>query len=311
MRGIRIVAINDLAPPAQLAHLFKYDSAHGIYPGEVAMVDNKMSIGRQKIFVYQERDPSQLPWRKHRIDLVLECTGVFRTYDSASGHLEAGARTVLISAPPKDSKIPSYVRGINENKINLKKGIVSNASCTTNCLAPIIRIINEKWGITMATMGTIHSYTQNQRLQDAPHKDLRRARAAAVNIVPTTTGAGKAVESVYPKIKGKLFAQSYRVPHLTGSLIELFCILKKPVTDRQVNSHFKRLSAGKYQGIIEFTEAPLVSTDIVGNAHSAIFDSLLTEARGKYLKIVAWYDNEAGYSARLADMALHIGTKLK
>lgn len=307
---LEVVAVNDLTDIPTLVHLLKFDSSHGKFEDPIRITENGFNVLNQDIKCYAIKEPGQLPWKELGIDVVLECTGIYLTSDTASAHLSAGAKRVVLSAPPKDNSIPTYVAGVNEDKISSSELIVSNASCTTNCLAPIIKIIDKNFGIEFATMNTIHAYTQDQRLQDAPHKDLRRARAAAQNIIPTSTGAGKAVEQVYPDIKGKLFASSYRVPVISGSLIELFCILSKEVTKAEINALFKNLSETSYSGIIEYSEAPLVSTDIIGNPHSSIFDSELTEAQGNKLQVVAWYDNESGYSNRLANMCQRVANNL-
>lgn len=307
---IEVVAVNDLTDIPTLAHLFKYDTAHRKYQGEVHAGADFIEIDGQQIKALAQKDPLLLPWKDLNIDIVLECTGIYLTHDTAHQHIQAGAKKVILSAPPKDSSIPIFVLGVNDTELNVTSDIISNASCTTNCLSPLIKIINDTWGIKMAIMNTIHAYTQDQRLQDAPHKDLRRARAAAMSIIPTSTGAAKAVEQVYPDIKGKLFASSYRVPVITGSLIELFCVLNTEVTVQDINNRFQLASTTTHQGLIEFNLDPLVSTDIIGNPHSAVFDAELTEAQGNYIKIVAWYDNEAGYSNRLANMCSRLANLL-
>lgn len=299
---VELVAINDLSDIPTLAHLLKYDTAHRSFPGTVELTNNGLSVNGKEIKAFMIKDPAQLPWKDLGIDLVLECTGVNLSRDSAALHLQAGARKVILSAPPKDPSIPTYVVGVNDDKLDLNQQIISNASCTTNCLALIIKILHENFGISFASMNTIHAFTQDQRLQDAPHKDLRRARAASMNIIPTTTGAAKAVEDVYEPIRGKLLASSYRVPIITGSLIELVCKLDDPADRNSVNHVMKLAAETRFRGILEYTEDPMVSSDIIGNPHSAIFDSQLTETSGDMIKVVAWYDNEAGYSARLADI---------
>ncbi len=302
MSDIEIVAINDLTDVTTLAHLFQYDTAHRKFEGKLSISDSCLIIDQQAVRAFNSKDPAQLPWRELGVDLVLECTGMHLDKESAGAHIGAGAKRVLISAPAKDDSIPTFVIGVNEHQILPHHQILSNASCTTNCLSLLIKVIDEAWSIQFATMNTIHAFTQDQRLQDAPHKDLRRARAASMNVVPTSTGATKAVEIVYPAVRGKLMASSYRVPVITGSLIELVCQVNVEVSRQQVNDTFKEVSKNSLSGIVEYIEAPLVSSDIIGNTHSAIFDALLTEAKGRYVKVVAWYDNEAGYASRLADM---------
>ncbi len=301
-KKIEVVAINDLTDNTTLAHLFKYDTAHGIYDANVSADEEFIKINRKKIVSLTERDPSKLPWNKLKVDVVLECTGIFTTKDKMDLHLKAGAKKVLLSAPGKSEGIKTIVLGANENELTAKDKYVSNASCTTNCLTPLVKILDENWGIQTGNMTTIHAYTADQKIQDAPHKDLRRARAAAVNIVPTSTGAANAVSKVYPNITGKLIAMAVRVPVITGSLVELSVVLEKDVSVKQVNAMFKKHSKGALKGILEYTEAPIVSSDIVSNPHSSIFDASLTSKNGNLIKVVSWYDNEAGYSARLADL---------
>jgi glyceraldehyde 3-phosphate dehydrogenase len=303
---VEVVAINDLTDSKTLAHLLKYDSAHGQFDGTISLVDDCMAINGKKITCYSQKDPAQIPWHKHDIDVVLECTGLFRTREKAQLHLDAGAKKVIISAPGKGGDIKTIVLGVNDKDISDDVKIYSNASCTTNCLAPLCKIVDQTWGFEQASMTTIHAYTADQQLQDAPHKDLRRARAAAYNIVPTTTGAADAAALVLPQIKGKMFAMAIRVPIIAGSLVELNVIVRKEVTREEVNATFKRAAESELKGILQYTEDPLVSSDIVSNTHSSIFDAQLTAVKGKMIKIVAWYDNEAGYSARLAQLACAI-----
>lgn len=301
---VEIVGINDLTDIKTLAHLFKYDSAHGRYEGTVSYDDNHIIIDGIAITTTAIKEATLLPWSDLQVDIVLECTGVFLTFDKASQHIQAGAKKVILSAPPKDDSIPTYVLGVNDHLIDHTSKIISNASCTTNCLSPVLRVLHENFGIQYASMNTIHAYTQDQRLQDAPHSDLRRARAAAINVIPTTTGAARAVEVVYPAIQGKLMASSYRIPVITGSLIELNCIIANSVTKEQINAAFEIAAQNQYKNIIEYNTDELVSTDIIGNTHSAIFDAPLTDVKEDKIKVVAWYDNESGYSARLADMTV-------
>ena len=310
-RDIDVVAINDLTDNATLAHLFKYDTAHGIHPDKVSSTKDSIKIGRKTIKAYTERDPSKLPWKKLKVDIVLECTGIFRDKDKAGLHLKAGAKKVILSAPGKGDGIATIVLGVNDEMIKAKTKIYSNASCTTNCLAPVVKLIDQNWGIKQGNITTTHAYTAAQRIQDAPHSDLRRGRAAAMNIVPTSTGAAVATSLVYPSIKGKLTALSLRVPIITGSIIELIVWTDKKTTAAKVNAAFKKAAAKKLKGIVQYEDAPIVSSDIVGNTHSCIFDSLLTIADGNMLKVVGWYDNEAGYSARLADLTKRVAKAKK
>ncbi|HHS96041.1 MAG TPA: type I glyceraldehyde-3-phosphate dehydrogenase, partial [Phaeodactylibacter sp.] len=302
-KDVEVVAINDLTKIETLAHLFKYDSAQGKFTKPVSTTNKHLIIGKQKIMALSEKDPAKLPWKKLKIDLVLECTGFFRSYEGAAKHLSAGAKRVVLSAPAKSDGIQTIVLGVNDHELDPSNKIFSNASCTTNCLAPLVKVIDETWGLIHGTMTTVHAYTSNQKLQDAPHRDLRRARAAAVNIIPTSTGAAKATAIVYPKAKGKIKAMAIRVPVITGSLVDLTVIVKKEVNADSVNKKFASMASGKLKGILQYSDEPLVSTDIVGNPYSSIFDSQLTKTSGNLIKITSWYDNEAGYSARLADLA--------
>ena len=305
-KTVEVVAINDLTDNATLAHLFKYDTAHGVYPKNVSSGDDFIKIGTKKIKSYTERNPEDLPWKKLKIDLVLECTGVFRTIETAGNHIKAGAKKVILSAPPKGPGFEMIVLGVNQKSIKRGTSYYSNASCTTNCLAPMLKVIIDNFGFVRGNMNTIHAYTADQRIQDSPHRDLRRARAAAQNIVPTSTGAAIAASVVLPEVKGKLFASSFRVPVITGSLVELTCTTKKSTTAEEINAAFLKASKSDFKGIIEYNTDELVSSDIVGNKYSTIFDSKLTQSAGKYIKIVAWYDNEAGYSARLSDLVAKV-----
>ncbi len=308
-KGVKVVAINDLTDNQTLAHLFKYDTMHGVFEGAVRADDNNLFIKGQRIKCSAVRNPAELPWKKMNVDVVLECTGVFLTQEKAKLHLEAGARKVVLSAPPKGGNIPTFVIGANHKKIRKADNIVSNASCTTNCLTPLIMILDKHFGVSQFVMTTIHAYTSDQRIQDAPHKDLRRARAAAQNIIPTSTGAANAVTLVVPHLKGKFAAQAVRVPTATGSLTDLTCVLKKRASEEEINAAFAAEASKAWKGIVEYTEDPIVSSDIVRNPHSCIFDSKLTQSNGKLCRVVGWYDNEAGYSARLADLAEMVGKK--
>ena len=304
---VEVVAINDLTDNGTLAHLLKYDSAHGRYNGTVQHTADKLIVDGKEILATSTRNPEELPWAENNIDVVLECTGIFRTKDEASKHITAGAKKVVISAPGKGDGIKTIVLGVNGDEITGEETVLSNASCTTNCLAPICKVINDNWGFQRGSLTTTHAYTADQNIQDAPHSDLRRARAAAYNIVPTSTGAANAVGLVVPEVAGKMFAIAIRVPVITGSLIELNVIVDKNVTKEEVNAKFKEMAEGPMKGILEFSVDPLVSSDIVGNPHSSVFDSLLTDVKdGNFIKVVSWYDNEAGYSARLADLVAKV-----
>jgi glyceraldehyde 3-phosphate dehydrogenase len=300
--NVEVVAINDLTDNATLAHLLKYDSAQGPFDGTVEATEDKLIVNGTEISALSERNPENLPWKAHGVDLVLECTGIFRTKEQAGLHLKAGAKDVVISAPAKGGDVQTIVLGVNQEELDRRANVFSNASCTTNCLAPVVKIMDENFGIQNGSMTTIHAYTADQNIQDAPHSDLRRARAAAFNIVPTSTGAASATGKVIPELKGKLSAIALRVPVITGSMVELNVMLDKEVTAEEVNAKFKEMAEGKLKGILEYSTDPLVSSDIVRNPHSSIFDSLMTDVNGKLLKVVSWYDNEAGYSARLADL---------
>jgi glyceraldehyde 3-phosphate dehydrogenase len=303
---IEVVAVNDLTDNDMLAHLFKYDSAQGQFDGEVTSSGDSITINGTEIKAYAERDPANLPWSDLGVDVVLECTGIFRTADTARKHIQAGAKKVVISAPGKGDGIQTIVLGVNDDELDGSNEVFSNASCTTNCLAPVVKVLDELAGIESGTMTTIHAYTGDQNIQDAPHKDWRRARAAAINIVPTSTGAASAVGKVYPKVKGKLEAMAVRVPTVTGSLVDLNLNLGRDVTVDEINAAFKKAADNELKGILQYSEDELVSTDIIGNPYSSIFDSKLTLANGSLVKVISWYDNEAGYSARLADMCARV-----
>lgn len=303
---VEIVAINDLTDNKILAHLLKYDTAHRGFDGTVDFDDEYLYVNDKKIIASAIRNPEELPWKELNVDVVLECTGIFRTKDQMNMHITAGAKKVLLSAPAKDA-IKTIVLGVNDSELSDNDLLVSNASCTTNCLAPVVKIISEKFGFVRASMTTTHSYTSDQKIQDAPHSDLRRARAAADNIIPTSTGAAKAVGKVIPEVEGKMFAMAMRVPVITGSLIELNVVVDKSTTIEEINAAFEAASNNELKGILHFCKDPIVSSDIIGSKYSSIFDSLLTNViDGKFVKVVSWYDNEAGYSARLADLAIRI-----
>lgn len=304
--NIEVVAINDLTDNATLAHLLKYDTAQGAFEGTLEAGEDELVVNGTSIRVLSERNPENLPWKEMGVDLVLECTGIFRTKEKASLHLKAGAKDVVISAPAKSGNVQTIVLGVNDHELDRRKNVFSNASCTTNCLAPVAKIVNDNWGLKVASMTTTHAYTADQRLQDAPHRDLRRARAAGYNIVPTTTGAAVATGVVVPEVAGKISAIAVRVPVLSGSLIELNAVVEKETTVEEINAKFKEMADGPLKGILQYTEDPLVSSDIVRNPHSCIFDSLMTTVNENLIKVIAWYDNEAGYSARLADLAAKV-----
>lgn len=301
-KNIEIVAINDLTDTHTLAHLMKYDSVHRKFNGIIDHTENSLIINGKSIRVYKESDPAKLPWKDLGIDLALESTGHFLDKDKASLHLQAGAKKVLLSAPPKGSDIKTVVLGVNDEILTPEDLIISNASCTTNCAAPMIKVIHENFEIESAYITTVHSYTGDQRLHDAPHKDLRRARAAAENIVPTSTGAAKAITLTYPDLVGKIGGAGIRVPVIDGSLTDITCIINKNTTAEEINQLFKTASEGSLKGILSYTEDPIVSVDIIGDPHSCVFDAPLTHVIGKMVKVVGWYDNEYGYSSRLADL---------
>ena len=302
MEGIEVVAINDLTDNATLAHLLKYDSVHGKFPGTVSADEHFLYVNNKKIHAIAERDPKALHWKDMGIDIVIESTGRFTDRETAGLHLSAGAKKVIISAPAKGD-IPTIVLGVNDEVIHADHNIYSNASCTTNCLAPMVKVLDDAFGVESGFMTTIHAYTADQRIQDSPHEDLRRARAAAISIVPTSTGAAKAVGLVLPHLKGKLNGNAMRVPVPDGSVTDFTATLKKPATVAEINAAFKAASETYLKGILEYCEEPIVSSDILGNPHSCIYDVDLTMVQGNTAKIVGWYDNEAGYSARLAQLA--------
>ncbi len=298
---IEVVAINDLTDNKTLAHLLKYDSIHGCFQGSVSVEDDSITVEGKKIKVFAERDPSKLPWKELGVDIVLESTGFFVDPDGAGKHLEAGAQKVVISAPAK-GEVKTVVLGVNDDILTGNEKILSNASCTTNCLAPMAKALDDAFGIEKGYITTIHAYTADQRLQDTAHRDLRRARAAACSIIPTSTGAAKAVALVLPHLKGRLDGCAMRVPIPDGSLTDLTVILKKETTAEHINATLKSASESSLKGILEYTEDPIVSIDIVGNPHSCIFDAKMTAVNGTLVKVVGWYDNEAGYSHRTADL---------
>jgi glyceraldehyde 3-phosphate dehydrogenase len=300
--GIQVVAINDLTDARTLAHLFKYDSVHGGFKGDISADDEYLYIDKQKIQILAKTDPEALPWKQLEVDLVVESTGKFTSKTGAQKHLTAGARQVILSAPSADKSVPTVVLGVNDHAIDLRSPILSNASCTTNNVAAMVKILDDNWGIVDGYITTVHSMTGDQNLHDAPHKDLRRARAASASIIPTTTGAAKAITSIFPHLEGKLGGAGIRVPVLNGSLTDFTCLLKRKPTVFEINAAFKSAAESSLKGILEYTDDPIVSTDVLDNPHSCVFDALLTSIVGDLVKVVGWYDNESGYSSRLADL---------
>ena len=305
--NVEVVAINDLTDTATLAHLLKYDSVHGRFDGTVSTSEDGIVVNGKNIKVTAEREPRNLPWSELGVDIVLESTGFFLDEAGAGQHIEAGAKKVVISAPAKGG-VPTVVLGVNDDTMTGEETILSNASCTTNCLAPMAKVLDDAFGIEKGYITTVHAYTSDQRLQDAPHKDLRRARAGAYSIIPTSTGAAKAVGLVLPHLQGKLDGIAMRVPIPDGSLTDLTVVLKKDTTKEEINAAMKAAAEGPMKGILEYTEDPIVSINIVGNPHSNIFDSQLTSVQGNLAKVVGWYDNEAGYSNRAADLIVRISS---
>ncbi len=306
-KHLDLVAVNDLADPQTLCHLLKYDSVHRAFPGVVEHDKDHIIINGKKVAVFSIAHPELLPWKNLGIDVVVEATGNFTGKEDAAGHLRAGARKVVISAPAKGESdgIQYVVLGVNDHLINWDVSIISNASCTTNNVAPLIMILDENWGIEKGFITTVHSYTKDQHLLDAPHKDPRRGRAAAYSIVPTTTGAAKASTKIFPHLAGNLGGAGIRVPVPNGSLTDLTCTLRTPTSIEEINNKFKEMADGKLKGILQYTEDPIVSMDVIGNTHSAVFDAQLTAVLGdknKLVKVVAWYDNEMGYSTRLVEL---------
>ena len=300
---MEVAVINDLFDNDHLAYLLKYDTVMRVFPKDVRTDADSMTVAGKRIAMTAEKDPARIPWGAHRVDVVVEATGRLLTRDVLAKHLEAGARKVVLTVPAKDEIDAMIVMGVNDETLRPQHHIVSNASCTTNCLAPIAKILDERFGIEEGFMTTVHAYTNDQRLADVPHKDLRRSRAAAENIIPTTTGAARAVGKVLPSLKGKLDGMAMRVPVPDGSIVDLTCRLRTPVSVEDVNAAVKQAAEGPLKGIVEYSEVPLVSSDIIGNPHSSIFDALSTQAtRDGYLKVLAWYDNEWGYSNRVVDL---------
>jgi glyceraldehyde 3-phosphate dehydrogenase len=304
--GFDFVGINDLTDAKTLAHLLKYDSVHGKFKGEIKVEGNDIIVNGDRITITAEKDPANLEWKKLGADVVIESTGIFRTKEACMKHIDAGAKKVILTVPSKGEVDATVVLGVNDDVIKGDEKVVSNASCTTNCLAPMVKVLNDAFGIERGFMTTVHSYTNDQRLLDLPHSDLRRARSAALSIIPTTTGAAKAVTKVIPELKGRLDGYSLRVPTPDGSITDFVAVLKKEVTVEEVNAAVKKTAEGNMKGILEYTEDPIVSADIVGNPSSCVFDSLSTMVNGNLVKVVGWYDNEWGYSCRVVDLLLKI-----
>ena len=298
-----VVAVNDLSDPKALAHLLKYDTVQHRFPGTVSVVEGGFDVNGRHVKVLAERDPGNLPWKDLEVDFVVESTGIFRTRDKVAAHREAGARKVLLTVPAKDEIDAMIVMGVNQEQLRKEDKIISNASCTTNCLAPVVKVLQDAFGIKRGLMTTVHAYTNDQRIADMIHKDLRRARAAAQNIIPTTTGAAKAVGKVIPELNGKLHGFAIRVPVVDGSVVDLTAHLERTVTVEEINAAMKQASEGPMKGVLGYTEDPVVSSDIVGDSHSSIFDALSTMVMdGDLVKVVSWYDNEWGYSCRVVDL---------
>jgi len=308
--NVEVVAFNDLTDTKTLAHLLKYDSVHGKFDGTVTVDGEYLVINGKKIRVYSERNPGDLPWGDLGVDIVAECTGIFRKREQMMLHVNAGAKKVLLSVPSAgaDDVDSTIVMGVNDDELKADHILVSNASCTTNCLSPIAKVLHDNFGIKSGLMNTIHSYTNDQIILDSPHKDLRRARSAAVSIIPTSTGAAKAIGLVIPELAGKLDGLAMRVPTPDGSVVDLSVELERTPTVEEVNTAMKKAAEGPMKGVLEYCTDPIVSIDVVGNTHSSIFDADLTMVSGNIVKVISWYDNEAGYSNRLADMVVKMGT---
>jgi glyceraldehyde 3-phosphate dehydrogenase len=310
-KDLEVVAVNDITDPATLAHLLKYDSVFGRFDGEVKVSDGGFTVDGQEIRVTSERDPAALPWRELGVDIAIESTGLFTDRENAEKHLSAGAKKVIISAPAKGEDI-TVVMGVNDDRYDPgSHHVISNASCTTNCVVPLVKVLHDRWGVERGFMTTCHAYTNDQRTMDLPHKDLRRARAAAINIIPTSTGAAKAAALPLPELKGRLDGIALRVPVPDGSVTDLVAVLGSEVSVDEVNEAYREAAASeRLKGILKYTEDPIVSTDVVGDPHSCIFDALTTMANGNLVKVLGWYDNEWGYSNRLVDLTLLVASKL-
>ena len=303
MEGFDIAGVNDITDAKTLAHLLKYDSLHGKFPGEIQVDGTNLVVDGDRFSIFSEKDPANLPWGKLGVDIVIESTGKFADRAGCQKHIDAGAKKVILTVPPKGDKLDQMVvMGVNDNVLRASDKLVSNASCTTNCLAPMVKVLNDAFGMEQGFMTTVHSYTNDQQVLDAPHKDLRRARAAAVSMIPTTTGAARAIGQIIPELKGKIDGISLRIPTPTGSITDLVAQLPREVSKDDVNTAFKKAADGAMKGILSYTTDPLVTADIVGDPHSCIFDSELTMAIGKTVKVFGWYDNEWGYACRVVDL---------
>lgn len=307
--SIDVVAINDIADARTMAHLIKYDSIHGVLPFEVSHTENSLIINGKSYPFLRKKNAADIDWKSFNIDIVIESTGKFKTLEDANIHIESGAKRVILSAPPEDDRIKTIVLGVNEHILDGTEKVISNASCTTNNAAPMMKIINDLCGIEQAYITTVHSYTTDQSLHDQPHKDLRRARGAAQSIVPTTTGAAKALTKIFPEFVGKIGGGGIRVPVPDGSLTDITCYVKREVSIEEINAAFKQASENELKGILAYTEDPIVSVDILGNRNSCLFDSLLTSVIDRMVKVVGWYDNEIGYSSRIIDLIIHLEQK--
>lgn len=303
---IEVVAINDIADNKTMSHLTKYDSIHGVLPYDCSFDENSIIVNGKSYSFSHERELKNLPWKQHSIDIVIECTGKFKTFEELNTHISVGAKKVILSAPSEFDSIKTVVLGVNDHILDGSETIISNASCTTNNAAPMLKVIDELCGIKQAYITTIHSFTTDQSLHDQPHKDLRRARGASQSIVPTTTGAAKALTKIFPKFEGKIGGSGIRVPVPDGSLTDITCYVKKEVTIEEINQRFKEVSENELKGILAYTEDPIVSVDIIGNQNSCVFDAQLTSVLHKMVKIVGWYDNEIGYSSRIIDLIQRI-----
>ena len=307
--SIKVVAINDLADAKTLSHLLKYDSIHGVFPAEISSTENTIVVNDKSVPLFNKKHPKEIDWSLVNPDFVIESTGKFKTSESLEFHIKNGAKRVILSVPPIEDDIKTIVLGVNENSINGDEKIISNASCTTNNAAPMISVINDLCGINQAYITTVHSYTTDQSLHDQPHRDLRRARAAGQSIVPTTTGAAKALTKIFPELSDVIGGCGIRVPVANGSLTDITFNVKKTVTIQEVNEAFKRAANTKFKGVLEYTEDPIVSIDIIGNSHSCIFDAQMTSVIGNMVKIIGWYDNETGYSSRIIDLIINLSNK--
>jgi glyceraldehyde 3-phosphate dehydrogenase len=306
---IEVAAINDIADNRTMAHLIKYDSIHGVLPYECSFDENAIIVDGISYLFFHEKKIQNLPWKQHSIDILIECTGKFKTFDDLNTHIAVGAKKVILSAPSEDDFIKTVVLGVNEGILDGTETIISNASCTTNNAAPMLKVIDELCGIEQAYITTVHSYTTDQSLHDQPHKDLRRARGASQSIVPTTTGAAKALTKIFPEFEGKIGGSGIRVPVPDGSLTDITCYVNKEVTIEEINKRFKEAAQNELKGILAYTEDPIVSVDIIGNRNSCVFDAQLTSVLAKMVKIVGWYDNEIGYSSRIIDLIDHISNE--